>query len=280
MHQTIRARSRVPLSAGVVAVALAAAVAGCGSSKSTTTTTRSAVATSTSATTTPATTTATTATTATTPTTTTASDNGVAARSAEEILAATTAAAKGASAVHVAGGDGSSIQLDLNVVRGKGGSGSIAQGGNQFQIISSGSRVFLRGSDAFYTRVGGSGAAQLLKGRWLSGPVTGQFASIAALTDMDRLLAQVVTPSGGKITRGAAATVDGQKAIALIDTRVRGGTLYVATTGKPYPIEILANGKRGRIIFDKWDQAVAMPAPADSIDITTLRSGATKTTGG
>ncbi len=258
MKQIISVSGRLRLTGGVAALALAAAVAGCGSSKSSTTTSAAAPTTATTATATTATTatTPTTATTATTPTTTTATtpttattattattsttsttstaDNGVSGRSANQILAAATTAVRTASSVHVAGGDGSGTQLDLTVVRGRGGEGTIAQAANDFQIIGVGKTVYLRGSDAFYRQVGGEGAVQLLRGRWLSGPATGQFQSIADLTNMDRLLSNLLRPAGSRITKGSATTIDGQRVITLTGNRSR-GSLYVAATGQRLP---------------------------------------------
>ena len=54
--------------------------------------------------------------------------------------------------------------------------------------------------------------------------------------------------------------------------RGTGGTLYVATTGKPYPIELDSpgNGKQGKITFDQWDQAVTIAAPKGAIDLSKL----------
>ena len=66
-------------------------------------------------------------------------------------------------------------------------------------------------------------------------------------------------------------TIEGQRAIALKDTS-KGGTLYVATSGKPYPLEIAKAGKEsGKVILDRWDQPVTLKAPAGAIDISELQ---------
>jgi hypothetical protein len=52
------------------------------------------------------------------------------------------------------------------------------------------------------------------------------------------------------------------------------GTLYVATTGTPYPLEILKKGgSGGSILFDRWNQPVTLTAPANAININQLQSG-------
>ncbi|MCW2952145.1 MAG: hypothetical protein JWQ48_1315 [Conexibacter sp.] len=257
-------RRRGPLSAGAIAVVLATSLAACGSSGTKTTTSANAT---TSATTTAATTPATT-----TPTqATTTANNGIADKSADQILAAAIAAAKGASAVHVAGATGN-VRLDLRLVRGKGASGTISQGANDFKIISVGPSIFLKGSAAFYRQVGGAGAAQLLRDRWLKVPATGRdFASFAALTDMDTLVDQALKPDGRTISKGAVATVDGQQVVPLASDR-RKGTLYVLAGGQPYPLEIVQNGGSGRITFDGWDKPVTVTAPTDAVDVASLKT--------
>jgi len=101
------------------------------------------------------------------------------------------------------------------------------------------------------------------------GPATGQLASVAALADLQNLFNELLS-NHGALAKGATSTVEGQKVVAVKDTR--GGTLYVATTGKPYPIEVSKPGPQGgRVIFDRYDEAVSLSAPANSIDISKLR---------
>jgi hypothetical protein len=66
--------------------------------------------------------------------------------------------------------------------------------------------------------------------------------------------------------------VNAQQAIAVTDSS-KNGTLYVATTGKPYPIEISKGGSEsGKITFDRWNQPVAITAPANSVDLAELKA--------
>jgi hypothetical protein len=262
-RSTMTLRRRRAFSTGAVAVVLATSLAACGSSGTKATT---------SADTTTSANAPTTATPATTPTqATTTADSGVSGQSADQILAASIAAAKSASAVHVAGATGN-VQLDLSLVRGKGASGSIAQGANDFKIISVGQTIFLKGSAAFYRQVGGEGAAQLLRDRWLRVPATGgDFASFAELTDMDKLVDEALKPDGKTISKGAVTTVDGQRVVPLMTDR-RKGTLYVLASGQPYPLALVQNGGSGKITFDGWDKPVTLTAPTDAVDVSTLKS--------
>ena len=133
--------------------------------------------------------------------------------------------------------------------------------------------VYIKGSPALYGRVGGPAAAQLLRGKWLKAPATsGNLASIASLTDL-RQLVDTTLASHGTLAKGGTTTVGGQKVVAVTDTS-KGGTLYIATTGQPYPIEIMkAGASGGKITFDRWNEPVSLAAPSNAIDLAQLQSG-------
>lgn len=205
------------------------------------------------------------------------SGNGVAAKTPAEILAATKLASDGANTVHVSGSivsDGTPITLDMNLLAGKGGRGQLSENGLAFELIEAGGTVYIKGSAAFYKHIGGTAAAQLLQGKWLKAPSSdSDFASISQLTDLRQLIDQTLT-SHGSLTKGATSTVNGQKAISVTD-KAKGGTLYIATTGKPYPIQIAKAGTGGgKISFDRWNKTVTLAAPANAIDVAQLQAGA------
>ncbi len=203
------------------------------------------------------------------------SSNGVASKSATDIVAAAKTAATGASAVHISGkivSGGTPIALDLTLVRGKGGTGHMSENGVGFDIVRVGDKVYIRGSEAFYKAFAGPTAAALLKGKWLEGSATtGQLASLSTLTDMQQFFSGALD-SHGALTKGAESTVNSQKVIAIKDN-AKGGTLFIATTGKPYPTELQspADGKDGTVNFDGWDKTVTIVAPKGAIDISKLK---------
>jgi hypothetical protein len=202
-----------------------------------------------------------------------ASDNGVAAKSPDEIVTAASNAVKGVKSVHVAGSlssGGPPIALDLTLVAGKGGGGQMSQNGLSFKIIDVNQVVYINGSDAFWRRVAGGSAVQLFHGKWLRAPASGQFGAVASLTSLQTLFSRLLS-NHGKLAKGSTTTVAGQKVIAVNDT-TKGGTLYVATTGQPYPIEISNAGSQGgRIVFDRYNQAASITPPANSIDVSKLK---------
>lgn len=201
------------------------------------------------------------------------SSNGVATKSPAVIVSAVSSAVSGVRAVHASGSvsnGGSVTTFDLNLVNGKGGRGSMSQNGLNFQIIAVGQEVYINASPAFWRHVGGAAAAQLLSGKWLKSPASGQFSSIAALTNLSALFTKLLS-NHGKLTKGATKTIGGQKVIAVTDT-TKGGTLYVATTGKPYPVEIVKSGSQvGRVDFDHFNESVSLTAPATAVDISQLK---------
>jgi hypothetical protein len=203
------------------------------------------------------------------------SSNGVADKAPTEILAATKLASDAASTVHVSGSivsGGSPITLDMNLLAGKGGRGKLSENGLAFEVIEVEGTVYIKGSPAFYKHIGGPAAAQLLEGKWLKAPANNsEFASIGQLTDLRQLIDEALA-NHGSLSKGATSTVNGQKAISLTD-KAHSGTLYVATSGTPFPIEITKGGSdRGTIRFDRWNKTVTLAAPPNAIDVAQLKS--------
>ena len=203
------------------------------------------------------------------------SGNGIASKSPKEIVAETRAAAQKASSVHVSGSIASAsapIALNLDLAAGRGGRGQLSEGGVGFEVIQTGGTVYIKGSPAFYRRIGGPAAAQVLRGRWLKAPATSSdFASISSLTDLRKLIDSALA-SQGKLSKSGAKTVNGQAVVGVTDV-TRGGTLYVAVKGTPYPVAIVKSGSSGgKVNFGRWNEPVTITPPADAIDISQLRS--------
>ncbi|HEY3864464.1 MAG TPA: hypothetical protein VGL54_00070 [Solirubrobacteraceae bacterium] len=203
------------------------------------------------------------------------SSNGISSKTPAEVLAAAKAAANSASSVHVSGSivsGGSPITLNLELAAGKGGRGQISEDGLSFNLIQVGGTAYISGSPAFYSHFGGPAAEKLLAGKWLKAPASsGSFSSLGSLTDLAQLLDTALSDHGA-LKKGPTTTINGQQALSVTDAG-HGGTLYVATTGKPYPIEIAKIGKSGgKITFDRWNAPVTLTAPANAIDLSQLES--------
>ncbi len=68
--------------------------------------------------------------------------------------------------------------------------------------------------------------------------------------------------------------IAGTRAIALVSAGADGGKLYVATTGKPYPLQIIPTDPKesGQVTFSDFGKQVTVsPPPADLvIDVSKL----------
>jgi hypothetical protein len=198
------------------------------------------------------------------------SGNGVAAKPPDTIVKDANTAIGRARAVHVAGSlsnNGVPLTLDLNLVSGKGGTGQLSVQGLALRVIALGHDVYIQGSPAFLSHFAGRATARALAGQWLKAPAVGQLAPIASLTNMQELFNRVLL-SHGVLKKAGTTTVNGQKVIALKD---RAETYYVATTGPPYPVEVVKQGSGGgRIVFDRINRPVALNPPAHSRDLSAL----------
>jgi hypothetical protein len=198
------------------------------------------------------------------------SGNGVASKAPNAIVSSALNAIDGAKSAHISGkvvSGSSPITLNLNLVSGKGGSGQMSENGLSFKIVVLKHEVYINGSPGFWKHFGGTTAAQVFQGKWLKAPASGQFASLAQLSNLHALLSTVLSTHGSLVKTGTS-TINGESAVGVRDT-TQGGTLYVATTGKPYPLEILKSGAQGgRIVLNDFNQSVSLAAPANAIDIT------------
>ena len=139
---------------------------------------------------------------------------------------------------------------------------------SRFDIIKIGPKLYFKGEKAFLQQYAGA-AAPLFAGRWFAVSTSvPQFASFGSLTDIKTLVDNIVS-SAGTLTKGGATTIDGQPAIAIVDS-AKGGTLYVATTGPVYPLELNPGKGKGGVRFTDWDQPVTLTAPSNPLDYAKL----------
>ncbi len=205
------------------------------------------------------------------------SGNGVASKSPSAIIAAARTAADGASTVHVSGSTvtaGTPITLDLSLVAGKGGRGQIAENGLSFELIELAGTIYIKGSSAFYKHFAGTAAARLLQGKWLKAPATNaSFAGLSSLIELHKLLDAALASSDKTLVSTGTRTVQGQAVVGVKDT-AQSETIYVATTGKPFPVAATKSGTGGgTIAFAEWDKPVTLTAPANAVDIEQLHKG-------
>lgn len=168
--------------------------------------------------------------------------NGVADLPAEEILSRAISALDGASSYRMKGAAAfETTTVDIEVlVAGADVEGTARHFGYPIEIIKVGGHTYVKSDQFFavmFARYGGTeenraDALAKVKGRYVKFPGS-EAIGPAILPSAKDLLKE-----GGAVNKGESATIDGRQAITL--TYATGATLYVATTGEPYPLRLEA----------------------------------------
>ncbi len=104
---------------------------------------------------------------------------------------------------------------------------------------------YARGNSAYWKDVGARREAEALADRWFKVP----YSLARNLTKLvnAKTISRCLVKHHGTLARGGTATVNGQRAVVIIDKGDRPGTapskLYVAATGAPLPLRMLATGR-------------------------------------
>jgi hypothetical protein len=154
------------------------------------------------------------------------------------------------------------VTLDMRISRDKGARGWFSQDGVDTDLIRIGDRLWLRG-ESFWVQTLGPARASEIGGRWvLMPPEAGSDVGIDAITDLDAVAEQVLSPvSRDELTKGQTSVIRGTPAIAL--TTGDGGRLDVATRGPAYPLRFGGGGQR--IDFAEYNKPVRLTPPAGAI---------------
>jgi hypothetical protein len=165
--------------------------------------------------------------------------------------------------------------VDFTIVRGKGVTGSLTVGGAQVDLIVTGKNGYLRASSDFWQsiakREGGgqaAGFAGLFGDKWLKFPAgNNDFSQLIDPTKLGSLF-DSLTSNHGRLDNNGQTTYKGQSVVAI--ESAKGGTLYVAATGTPYPVALVKTGGKsnGTIVFDDWNKSVTLTAPKDALDLS------------
>ncbi len=242
-------RSRTPVAVAAAALLVLTGASACSSSTSTSTSSSSSAAPSAEAT-----------------------PNGVQDLDAKQILEKSRAAAGAASSVKVVvvqDNQGTEVRTDLTLSD-QGSTGTLGQpDGQNVEVIGTPDTIFVKGGP-FAQSLGAENAAAL-EGKWLSipkdNPAAQSFAGLSSVKEfVDTTLA---TPEDLK--KLPPKDVDGTQAVGLESAQ---GTLWIATQGEPYPVQITApKGQSGALTLSDWNAPVTItPPPADQVvDISTLQ---------
>ncbi len=161
------------------------------------------------------------------------------------------------------------LTLDLQLAN-QSGQGRVSLEQLSFEAIRVGDALYLKGNKAFYTQLGAAGV-EVPNDTWVKASASDpQLAALASFTEPQRQMERLFTL--GPIVKGTTTTVMGQKAFTLRQaTKSSPGILYVAATGKPYPLQLVKHGKdSAEITFSGWNQPVSVTAPSKTIELSQL----------
>jgi len=123
-------------------------------------------------------------------------------------------------------------------------------------------------SQKLWSNVGGASLQSALGDRWVyisaSSVTAQQLTGVFGNLTSPKLLAAQLTKKFRSAIRGASARVDGQPVIAVSEPGA--GTVYVATTGNPYPL-LWDESKQSAIHFSDFGQKVHLTAPPRALSL-------------
>jgi hypothetical protein len=199
--------------------------------------------------------------------------NGFQARSGPVILRAAGSALEAAKTFEIQADSttsGRPVSLTFEIGGPNVGEGSFVSSGLSFEAEE------LRGLDYFRSRtlwaqVGGTSLQSALGYRWVYVPAKSSTA--AELTAAFRSLTSPAVLAGqltGRVAsavRGRATTFRGRPVVAV--TEPGGGTVYVATTGKPYPLRWVQSSQ-SRVTFSRFGRDFRITAPKGALNLTAI----------
>ncbi|MDQ2726506.1 MAG: hypothetical protein M3Y91_01260 [Actinomycetota bacterium] len=194
--------------------------------------------------------------------------NGEAGKAGRQILADAQKATMSAPTVHVSGsGSTSTTPLKLNLVAGQGkGGGTITSGTSVLNLVLDKQNIFIKADAATIQSLSGNAAtASSDANKWLQTSSTSSgFTGLSQLLDITRLPQSFTF--GGVPTKQSATTFAGVAVVPVFDPK-SGGTLYVATAGKPYIIGIKGAKSNGgaTLTFDHYGTATVPGAPPNPV---------------
>lgn len=220
--------------------------------------------------------------------------NGVESKPPEQVLADAAAALREVKSFHAVakegkGGKGRRLQADVAVP------GKLRvefeQAGASASMIVIDDSNYVNANAAFWKQQADAGdqAAQLA-GRWFKAP-SSVGSDLTKEFDPARL-SRCLVKGHGTLSRGGTATVGGRPAVVIVDRGDRPGTnpgrLYVAATGDPLPLRMIATGRErpggskdpecdaddspatpgDEVVLSGYDEPVDIEEPAAAVDLS------------
>jgi polyisoprenoid-binding protein YceI len=170
-----------------------------------------------------------------------------------------------AGSVHVDGrltDNGTPVTIDLNATRNGGLSGTIAENGAPFQVISTNGKVYVKATQAFLNQAKApAGTCAVVCGKWIELPKQ-QADQLTGNLSMSNLTGELQQEPD--LHESGTTTVHGQPAYVL--TGSQGTTVDVSTAPAHYRLEVRTGGGSQQQVIDysRWNSAPAPAAPPAS----------------
>jgi hypothetical protein len=201
-----------------------------------------------------------------------ATPNGVEQLDAQQILQRAQTAAKAAESVKVSAQtqeEAGAMSFEITMAK-TGAQGTVTNAQGSLELIATEDTIFIKGDEKFNQAYGGQGGAALLQGKWLSIPSDNpQAQPFQGLVSLETFFQGLLTPETTP-TKVTPKDVNGVRCVGL---QTDSGTLWVATTGEPYPMAIEPpSGQQGNVTMTDWNAPVTISAPPQDqvVDITKL----------
>lgn len=213
----------------------------------------------------------------------TGSTSGIADLTTAEIISRMKTAAKAASSVTIKGGiDSGTSKSGLDLQLSKDGSqGTISEGDVELKLVVTPAMVYVQAPADFYKSRYGEAAATLLSGKWLGIPATDKAAAdYEPFKSSEAFLTNFLGSVPDTLEKGQTGVINGIPALALTGSAASasatssdsGATVWVATIGQPYPLQVAPNSGGGKVDFLDWNKPVTInpPPAAEVVDISKL----------
>ena len=200
--------------------------------------------------------------------------NGEAKKTGAEVAKDAAAALGATTAVHFSGSatDSSSKQpISLNLqLQSDGTSGTVTIAGTSVNVVAVGGKSYIKAPASFYVTEGSTATvAAKLADKWVTAPSGSSFDSFN-LAAISKSLGDPTTTTINKAVK--TGSLDGQSVVIV--TQADGSQLFVAATGKPYPLKIVNSAKSkdgvGAASLTDYGKHIEIKAPAGAQDPTQI----------
>jgi hypothetical protein len=158
-------------------------------------------------------------------------------------------------------------KLAINVQAGLGeGQGVLRIGGGRVSLRLVAGTLYFNGDVKGLTGLGVSKASATgAAGKWIGGQAS--TSPLAAFVSFADLVTSILSPHGGVVT-GPTRRVRGVRVVPLINKAKKGGgTLYVATSGAPLPVQAVNAKTHEALDFSDWSASLSVAAPPKAITV-------------